>query len=273
MKEARFFRGVLLALALAIGLGLLANAAEIVYDNSADYSGFDYESTNEFGDEVILGGTARVVTEIQIEYYAQFTPQGDELGRVRFYSNTGPAWMGDTNYVTPAATALYEQTFRITNGYQVAVISVPDVKVPNSFTWTVQFLGISQSSTNDRAGLLFYGTADGGPSIGQSFDDFWERLPDGWAPLFRDDVPKNNFGARILAVANALPPRLTIAKSNNNVIISWPTSSGNFTLESKADLNSATWTPVGLAPTINGANYQVIVPIGTGNRFFRLRSS
>jgi hypothetical protein len=270
MKAARFLKGLLLT--LAIGLGLPANAAEIVYDNSADYSGFDYESTNEFGDEVILGGTARVVTEIQLEYYAQYTPQGDEIGRVRFYSNTGPAWMGNPDYPTPASPPLYEQTFQLTNGYQVAVISVPDVVVPNSFTWTVQFLGISQTSTNDRAGLLFYGAADGAPAIGQSFNDFWERLPSGWAPLFREDVPKNNFGARILAVASASPPRLTITKSNNNVIISWPTSSGNFTLESKAALNSTTWSPVGLAPTINGSNFQVVVPIGTGNRFFRLRS-
>jgi len=144
---------VMAVFAVLAWAGLPARGADIVYDNSTHYLGTDYESVNEYGDEVILAGTARIVTEIQIEYYAQFTPNGTQLGRVRFYANTGPLWHGNSDYPTPASPPLYEQTFSLATNFQVAVIEVPNVVVPDEFTWTVQFLGVSQSSTNDRAGL------------------------------------------------------------------------------------------------------------------------
>jgi hypothetical protein len=273
MKIGRFVK-ISAVFAFALWLGIPASRAEIVYDNSTtalqrDGALVDYESTNEFGDEVILAGTARIVTEIQIEYYAQFTPNGTQLGRVRFYANTGPLWKGDADYPTPASPPLYEQTFQLATNYQVAVIEVPNVLVPDEFTWTVQFLGISQGASNDRAGLLIYES----PTIGQSFDDFWELLPapDGWTPL--DDTSlKDNFGARIIAVST-LAPSLSITISGNNVVIAWPTAaSGNFQLESKTSLSNATWSNVTQTPTVNGSNYEVTLPATSGNAFFRLES-
>jgi hypothetical protein len=243
-------------------------AAEIVYDNSSQYLGTDYETIDEYGDEVSLAGTARIVTEIQIEYYADFIRNGDELLRLRFYANTGPAWEGHTDYPTPASPPLYDDTFQISTGFQVLVVTVPNVLVPDHFTWTVQFLGISQTSTNDRAGLLRFDP----PTVGQSFDDFWELLPSGWAPLDTDgDAVKDNFGVRILAVSGTAAPTLTITKSGNNVVISWPTTAG-YVLQTTANLSSNTWTGVTQTPVINGANSQVTLPAGTGIQFFRLRS-
>lgn len=256
-------------LVLAVGLagGLFTRGADIVYDNSVDYSGIDYETTDEYGDEVNLAGTSRAITEIQIEYYAEFIPNGDEIARIRFYSNTGPFWEGNTDYPTPASPPLYEQTFVPQQGYQTAVVTVPNVVVPDHFTWTIQFLGISQTSTNDRAGLLFYGAA----SIGSSFDDFWELTPDGWGAVAVTGVT-NNFGVRISAVPAPSEMRLTISKVGNNVLVSWPTGLTSAVLESKTDLNSATWTQVAQTPTQNGARMEVSIPIAPGNRFFRLRS-
>ena len=264
MKIVQFLR--MFVLAVAVSVGIPAGAAEIIYDNSTTYLERDYESTNEFGDEVLLAGTARFVTEFQLEMYAQFVPNGTQFGRLRFYQNTGPNWNGNPDYPIPASPPLYEQTFQISTGFQVILVEVPSVRVPDHFTWTVQFLGISQSSTNDRAGVLYYNP----PAIGQSFDDFWELLPGGWAPL-DDGAIIDNFGARIVAVASAAP-RLTITRSGNNVIISWPSGSGSFTLESKADLNNPTWGTVSQTPTVNGSNLQVVLPATTGNQFFRLKS-
>jgi len=252
----------------AVGLigGLRSASAEIVYDDSSDYSGFDYESPNEYGDQVILAGTSRAVTQIEIEYYASFTPHGGEVARVRFYANTGPNWQGNPAFPTPAATPLFEDTFAPGQGYHTAVIPVPNVVVPDTFTWTIQFIGIAQSNT-DVAGLLFYNV----PTVGQSYDDFWELTSSGWGAAVRSDVPKNNFGARITAVAAPTGPQLTITRVNNNIQISWPTASTGFTLEYKNDLNAATWT-AGPNPTVNGSNFQVALPIGAGNQLFRLRS-
>lgn len=266
MKITRVAPGLIVALAMFAGPASRA-AAVIVYDNSTQYSGIDYESVNEAGDEVTLAGTARVVTEIQIEYWADFVAQGDEVGRVRFYANTGPPWNGAPDAPTPAAPPIYEETFQLFTGYQTTVISVPNVVVPDDFTWTVQFLGIAQTSgpVNDRAGLLFYGT----PTVGRSLDDFWELTASGWELFFRTDVPKNNFGVRISAIA---APALKIARSGTNVVISWPSTSAGFVLESKTNLMATTWTPVSTTPTLNGTDYQVTLPAGSGLQFFRLKS-
>jgi hypothetical protein len=266
MKFGALVRIVVLSATLCGWRG--AVAAEIVYDNSTQYLGSDYETTDEYGDEVILGGTARVLTEIQIEYYAEFVRNGDELLRLRFYENTGPFWMGNPDYPIPAAPPLYEDSFQISTGFQVIVITLPNIRVPNHFTWTVQFLGISQASVNDRAGLLYFDP----PAVGHSpGDDFWELLPDGWAALGRDDLI-DNFGARILAIEGLSPPKLTITKSGSNVVISWPTTTG-YVLEAAAELATNAWGLVNQTPVISGANSQVTLPAGTGNRYFRLRSS
>jgi hypothetical protein len=265
MKFAQVVQSILVALAMVAGTP--ARAADIVYDNSTDYSGTDYESTNEYGDEVTLGGVARLVTEIQIEYWADFVPQGDEIGRVRFYKNTGPFWHGAADSPTPAAPPIYEETFQLFTGYQTEVITAPNVVVPDDFTWTVQFLGISQAVTpvNDRAGLLFYGT----PTVGSSLDDFWELTPTGWDLFQRTDVPKNNFGVRILAIAF---PTLRIARSGNNIVITWPTASAGFVLQSTSDLTNRTWTNVSTTPTVNGSNNQVTLPTSGTVKVFRLQS-
>jgi hypothetical protein len=267
MKMAQIVSKLLCTLAICAGLS--SRAAEIVYDNSTDFSGVDYETTTEYGDEVILEpGTGRAITEIQLEYYAQFPVHGDELGRVRFYKNTGPIWMGNPDYRIPESPPLFEQTFPLGQDYQTAVITVPSIVVPEKFTWTVQFLGISQNGETDRAGLLFYGV----PTIGSSYDDFWElTTTDGWAPVQRTDVPKNNFGVRILAAQADNPIRLTITRVGNSILLTWPDIAANYRLESKTDLNQASWTLVSQSPTRNGSRYELALPVGAGNQFFRLR--
>src|SRR5689334_20514961 len=75
----------------------------VVYEDSGSYSGKFNLSANEYGDEIILLGNAHFVTKFQFEYVGNFTPQGDESARLRFYANSGPAWMGNHDYLTPAA--------------------------------------------------------------------------------------------------------------------------------------------------------------------------
>ena len=69
----------------------------------------------------------------------------------------------------------------------------------------------------------------------------------------------------------ALPriiPALGIQKSGSNATLSWSTATGGWALESSPSLSSPSWTPV---PGV--ANNSVTVSIGTGNQFFRLRST
>src|SRR5262245_57087681 len=101
MSAARFakflFAGILICVAVR------AQTPVVVYETSTNYSGKFNQSLNEYGDEIILFGNKRVITQFQFEYFSAFVPSGDEIARVRFYANTGPAWRGNGDYKTPAS--------------------------------------------------------------------------------------------------------------------------------------------------------------------------
>jgi hypothetical protein len=61
-----------------------------------------------------------------------------------------------------------------------------------------------------------------------------------------------------------LPPRLSIAKSGTNAVVSWPAMYSGFPLKSATNLVNGLWLPV--STTSNTA----VVP-AAGNRFFQLR--
>ena len=63
------------------------------------------------------------------------------------------------------------------------------------------------------------------------------------------------------------PPALTVALSGKNVVITWPASAAGYVLESSPSLSAPSWTTV---PGVSGTS--ATVPIGAGNRFFRLRN-
>lgn len=65
-------------------------------------------------------------------------------------------------------------------------------------------------------------------------------------------------------------PTLTAEVSGNALVLSWPSSVGGYALQSKADLNDATWQDVA-NPVVqtDGQNQVTITPL-TGNQFYRL---
>lgn len=176
--------------------------SEVVYDNSQAYLTNYYPSILEYGDEIRLAGTARIVTNFQFEYFGAFLRTGDEEARVRFYANDGPGRTAPT-----PNTLLYDSgPFPLLSGLNTAPISGISVLVPDVFTWTVQFTGLT-GLVGDQAGLIFYNP----PSIGRSFDDYWRNDGTNWV-LFRfGGEPKANFGARVLAFPD---PPLTFTSTN-----------------------------------------------------------
>jgi hypothetical protein len=244
-----------------------AQSPVIVYEDSTNYSGKFNQLLNEYGDEITLAGTARLVTQFQFEYFGGFTPAGDESARVRFYSNTGPPWI-NTNYVTPAATPLFETTIPVGTGFNTATITVPYVNVPDTFTWAIQFFGITMTP-NDTAGLLFYGV----PTVGKSFiNDYWEHRPNGWTPVKTFGVT-NNFAAKVVAVDGIPPsPTLSVAVNGGNIIVSWPATVTGVYLESRPAVASGAWTPVYPQALRVGDVFQATIPMTDKAQIFRLNS-
>ncbi len=103
----------------------------------------------------------------------------------------------------------------------------------------------------------------------------YDRFSDSFIVVFTADNPVG--GNRITQVAavsltsyHLAPPSLSIERSGSNVILRWPASAAGFTLESKADLNTSTWSTVAGTPVIDSGFYKVTVP-ATGTAFYRLR--
>jgi hypothetical protein len=181
--------------ALAASLLLIAPAsAEVVYDVSepANYLDRFYSPGNgvEFGDQVILAGTERLVTEFKFEYYWS-SLSGNESASIAFYANNMDAF--------PAApmTQLFSSgliTDLATNaqGFGTLTISGLAIPVPDTFTWTVILNGIDGG---EQAGATLYSA----PNVGSGWEDFWMRTDGTWATYMLDDGPAH-FGARITVI-------------------------------------------------------------------------
>jgi hypothetical protein len=184
---------------------------EIIYDNSGpgDPTGVWYSGV-EFGDEIVLGTniTSHVLTQLQVEYYGDFIPSGDETAEVRLYKNDGPP---TKDLIPTPGTLLYDSgKFNISTNYETWSSSFLNVLLPDDVTWTVQFSGLS-GAAGDRAGLLFRNP----PTVGTSYNDAWRETATGWETVVFSKSA--NFAARLTSDL----PKISIRQSANTVIVEW----------------------------------------------------
>jgi hypothetical protein len=183
------------ALAVLVSMAALTvtiQAASIAYDNSTTSLGVFYGTTNEFGDQIKLAGNPleRNITTFKFEYYLAHGASGDERGILRLYDNTGQQG-------SPGTLLFQSDLFSLRPGYNTMVGDGLNIFAPSdNITWTVEFSGVTG---NEIVGLTFYDP----PTVGSSFDDFWEKTGDTWVlKRFSADVDGtiSNFGAQVTAV-------------------------------------------------------------------------
>lgn len=191
--------------AVMLVIGLSASAVNI-YDNSANDLGSRLDpGLNEVGDEIVLAGTERYLTDFAFGYWAfsnggTASPfAGSPEVCVRFYMNDGPEFNG---YATPGSI-FYESdwfaipipTGRDSIEYSIGAGDFPSggliMPVISNFTWTVQFRGLG---VNDTVGLDVFGP----PVTGSSYPDYWENAGGSW--MLKTNVIAMNFAARFEAV-------------------------------------------------------------------------
>lgn len=225
-----------------IFLSLCALQAEIVYDNTQTSGGTFYPSAHEFGDEIILGGQARTITDFYLDYYGEFNPAapGVETAVVRFYLNDGPTSQ-DVPYPPPGTMLYQSPPLSISPGYNALSLHGLAVAVTNKITWTIQFNGFGSSmSYSNRAGVLFYNPAE----VGFSYDDYWQRLPDKrWMGMRFNGGLKANFSARILAGPEPAPQVVSVTpvKGQVKLVLQGPLYRGASLEVMNGD---QTWKPV-----------------------------
>lgn len=197
--------------ALLGGLPLVARG-ETVFDNSYNYNDTFYNTLLEFGDELRLVGSARTVVDFRFEYYAELPGTGNERAQVRFYANDGA---GAPGFKAPG-TKLYDSgPFPIFSGFNTKALVGLSVKVPDRFTWTVQFSGVA-NILNNRAGLTIYDP----PTAGVSFDDFWQNTPDASWELFRfGGIPVANFAVKVTAAPDPTVDLVSQKRLTNGLVV------------------------------------------------------
>ena len=79
------------------------------------------------------------------------------------------------------------------------------------------------------------------------------------------------FWSLISVVQTPGAPLLTVTRSGNNVIVSWPYPSSGFGLQQNSNVNTTNWTTSGFSITTNAVNNSITIPSPTGKLFFRLK--
>ncbi len=193
---------------------------QVVFDNTSNLINKtpDILTSREYGDELALAGTARYVTGFEFAYYGDFTNAAAVTYNIRFYANDG------TDAFPGAPTALRPHTILWDSGAQTAtrgvnrvVFSVPSILVPDRFTWTATFHGVTATPGNAAALMLANPATVGAflpgsgtlPGVIGSYDDYWKydfpgplNEGQGWALYafgFGPNDPKANFYAQVVA--------------------------------------------------------------------------
>ncbi len=187
----------------------------VVYDNSVNDTLTRFVAgTNEVGNEIIIGESARYLTSFSFEYWGTNASAGGNppFGgsvqvRLRLYANDGVPFSGYPSpgtllydsgnspvSVTPRSVVTYDEFDLWVNGL------VPlSGAVPTNFTWTVQFSGLGP---DDQVGVDLFEP----PVVGQAFGDYWIKTNGTWE--LRDNISVEYDYA---ALANAGTNAVTIA--------------------------------------------------------------
>jgi hypothetical protein len=162
------------------------HASQIIYDNtSSSPTGGGTFTALEQGDEVRLNPDApRSIVLLEIGLNQQGTAGTTDLV-ARLYANNGPG--GE-----PGTLLWQSDLFRdisLTGGNDLISLEVPNVTVPDVFTWTIQI----SNSTPVAVGLPFFGE----PSVGTSPGYVWFGGPGSWGHPSSSVPGPLNYLARI----------------------------------------------------------------------------
>jgi len=167
-------------------------------------------STNEFGDEISFAPAGkdgkRTLGYIRFEYWLPRYLSGRETVRWRLYANSGPK---NADGLATPGVQLFDSgpiSLQERGGFNTLVITGLSLEnLPDTVTWTVQFAGFSEGA---RGGLMSHGP----PTMGHSFDDFWEKESEVWVTkrFAVGDEPIADFGFQAYSTPEGVPPTIFI---------------------------------------------------------------
>lgn len=250
--------------------------ADTIYDNSTNDQLVRLDpGTLEVGDEIVLAGTARYLTNFSFEYWGTSLTPGQFAGNVevciRFYMNNGIAVSG---YPSPG-TKFYESGwFAIQPSERTVLEYVTPADLPpqgllipaTEMTWSAQFRGLG---FGDAAGVDLYGPV----SAGLGYPDYWVNTLTGWQ-LETNSTSAINFAAQFKASQTPVVTRPTLAISSlpGKTVVSWPDWAFNYDLQLSSAVVGSPWTVISSGIYLTDGNYYFTNDVIPGAKaFFRLR--
>jgi len=212
-----------------------ALAQTLVYDNTSNVrTNLVYKFSREYGDEVFLANGYRTISQFAFQYFGDFNPTNrlDASAKVRFYVNDGPDGIPGASVALMPGKLLWESDpFPLLTGYNIVTLGIPFVDVPDSFTWTVQFSGVT-GANRDAAGLVLADPPTVGlPLANGRFGSYWDAWirddptrVDSWSLInfgIQPADPKANFYAQIYAVPEPSTWALLLGGGMALALASW----------------------------------------------------
>jgi hypothetical protein len=149
----------------------------------------------EHGNQITLGSGERIVTSITVRLRIQGAGVATFNRRLRIYANDGPK--GEPGTQLWDSGSLFGV---IDSGADISYsFAVPNVRVPESFTYTVQ-------ATNRQTNMALMGPSEyNPPTVGSTIFGYWRNLNGEWEFINPDEPP---FGTRV--EANPIPGDVNI---------------------------------------------------------------
>lgn len=193
--------------------------SQVVYDDTqhvtVDGKGAPlfYRFSKQYGDDINLAPGYRDVARFTFQYYGDFTPASSPGAAltIRFYANDGAKALANVQTSQMPGTLLWESAqVPLVAGYSTVSLDVPNVTVPDRFTWTVEFSGVTGAVGNAAGLILADPPTVGAPLANGRFGSYWDAWVkgdpskvDSWSLInfgFGPTDPKANFFAKVEAV-------------------------------------------------------------------------
>ena len=187
-----------------------------------------------------------------------------------------PAYIGFTGATGGVASrqTVTGFTFALNNPPQITLVAPTNGAVFTAPTNIVLSANASDPDGTISKVEFFQGATKLGETNTAPYQFTWNNVPAGLYSLTAratDDSAAATVSSA--AAIRVTAPSLSASYSAGQIVISWSTAAGSYTLEMTDSLMPpVTWSPAPETPVVNGQQTTVTITAGADNRFYRLRS-
>jgi hypothetical protein len=191
-------------------------------------------------------------------------------------ANGSPAYIGFTGATGGVASrqTVTSFIFALNNPPQITWVGPADGAVFTAPTNIVLSANASDLDGSISKVEFFQGVTKLGETNASPYQYTWNNVPAGLYSLTAKAT--DDSGATTVSTAATIrvtAPNVSASYSAGQIVISWATAAGSYTLEVTDSLTPpVSWSPAPETPVVNGQQMTVTITAGAGNKFYRLRS-